>query len=69
MDWDCTPSPTAGPEAARLRVAPAVNSPREAELRVWKALPVNLHEEGERKRLMEKHQRVMAERKSDSRIN
>lgn len=24
MDWDCTPSPTAGPEAARLRVAPAV---------------------------------------------
>lgn len=69
MDWDCTPSPTAGPEAARLRVVSTVNLTREVELRVCEALPVNLHQEGVRKRLMEKYQRVIAERKSDSRIN
>lgn len=63
MDWDCTPSPTAGPEAARLRVVSAVNLSREVELRAWKALPVNLHHEKVRKRLMEKYQRVIAEEK------
>lgn len=68
MDWDCSPSPTAGPEASQPACC-AGSLSREVGLRAQKALLVNLHEEGVGKRLMEKYQRVIAERKSDSRIN
>lgn len=69
MDWNCTQSPNVGPGAAQRRVVSAVNLSKEVDMCEWKWLQVNLHEEGVGKRLMEKYQRVIEERKSDSGIN